>query len=157
MWKKVAQALGAVHEESEAQILETEGVDRHSLEIVSVKGTTETICHLVGWVSITSQVNGRNENSQTKRLPPHENCYFDNNNWWIYTGSLPYSSSLLMKYQNNYRSQEMGKYLWRYLYSHPDLSPSPTPLFSLYPAHSFRSNSRLVTSPLAAHPSPGQL
>jgi hypothetical protein len=90
MWKKVAQALGAVHEESEAQILETEGVDRHSLEIVSVKGTTETICHLVGWVSITSQVNGRNENSQTKRLPPHENCYFDNNNWWIYTGSLPY-------------------------------------------------------------------
>jgi hypothetical protein len=95
MWKKVAQALGAVPEESETEILETEGVDRAYLEIVSVKGTTETICKgLAGWISITSHVNGRNENSQTKRLCPHENCYFDNNNWWIYTGLYPLLSVL---------------------------------------------------------------
>lgn len=89
MWKKVAQALGAVPEDSEAQVHEAEGVDRCALEIVSVKGTTESSCHLLGWISVLAQVNGRNEISLTKRVSPHENRSFDNNNWWIYTGSFP--------------------------------------------------------------------
>jgi hypothetical protein len=86
MWKKMAQALGAVSEENENESPTPEGSDRTILEIVSVKGTTETICSVVGWISISFSFNGKVENSQTRHLQPPENCYYENNNWWIFTG-----------------------------------------------------------------------
>lgn len=86
MWKKVTQALGGNPEDSESENPGIEATDRMNIEIVSVKGTTESICHLLSWITISYQMNGKSEIIQTKRLKPHENSYYDNNNWWIFTG-----------------------------------------------------------------------
>jgi hypothetical protein len=96
MWKKVAQALGAVNEENENEGPATDGGDRTILEVVSVKGTTDKICSLVGWISISYSINGKVEISQSRRLQPQENCYYDNNNWWVLTGQSAAVASVLI-------------------------------------------------------------
>lgn len=90
MWKKVVQALGsgATAEEDERETTGLEGIDRMNIEIVSIKGSTEELCQLMSWIVVSYQVNGKYEMIQTKRMKAQEDCYYDNNNWWIYTGLL---------------------------------------------------------------------
>lgn len=89
MLKRIANAIRSTNDENEEENNLITSIDKINIEIMTLKGNCDIKCNFEGYFCINTTMNNKpQEIIETKHIKPEEKCYFENNNWWIFTGKL---------------------------------------------------------------------